>query len=203
MRAYSTRQPNLGDVMILVVACAVAMAIMKQADPLQSLQATLIPPSQTTMSTSLSLSLDVWVLLWIERWISPMLVTLAVAILVIRLRRPRPSFRQLWQRPGVLALALSILVMIFVSLLALVRYLVHETGLVTNLGLMIRFSDVFRETAYYGGALTLGSWLTLAFSRRFRCTRDWIEQVSILLGSCWIAAFLIQLGCYRIFGFLI
>jgi hypothetical protein len=202
MRADTTRQPNLGDVMILVVACAVAMGIMKQADPMKLLAALNKSPTG-----SVSVTTEVAIDFWVEKWVSPILVTLAVAFLVIRLRRPRPPLRHLWQRPGTIALALIMVTLTLEGLLALASYLSYATGVVARPGsyinLAVRFSGMLKDATAYGGALILGTWISLAFSRRFRFEPGWIERASILIGSCWIATFLICWACHHLFGYLL
>jgi hypothetical protein len=189
--------------MILVVACAVAMAIIKQANPWESLY----PNESTTLTVSISMSAGVWVQFWFEKWISPMLGALTVGLLVIRLRRPRPPFCRLFQQPGVMALTLSTLAMFLEGLIVLGSYLVSATGIFSryppHFNYPLRLSELLQEATSLGGTLILGSWLTLALSWRFRCTPEWIEQVSILLGACWIAAFLIPWTCYHILYFTI
>jgi hypothetical protein len=167
--------------MILVIACAVALAITKHVDPFAFFPQTIL------------LSSDLIVELWIEKWILPMLISLVVAFLVIRLRRPRPPLRRLRRQPGSIVLALGVFATFVVGLLGLVR----------SLSLELRPSEMLREATTLGGMLILGSWLTLIFSGRFRCSPDWIEQVSILLGSCWIVTLLSQWVCTRILGYLI
>jgi hypothetical protein len=200
MQPGSTRRPNLGDAMILIVAAALAMAITKQVDarPPFILVIGAVPISAFGSEA-------MGATLWIVKWISPWLVTLAGALLVIRCRQPRPRLRRIWRQPGALASTLGILALIFVGLVSLGRpaflflilLLGGFPGPYTNppMGL----ADILGDATFYGGTLILGSWLTLALAGRFRREPGWIDGLGILVGSCWITAHLISWVSLRFF----
>jgi hypothetical protein len=199
MQSGSCRRPNLGDAMILIVAAALAMAITKQVDAR--------PPFVLIKNVIVSaFGSDAMVAsLWIAKWISPWLLTMAVALLVIRFRQPRPRLRRIWHQPGTLASTLGILALIFVGLISLALPALHIFILLlggfsgSNTNPPMELASFLAEVTSYSGTLILGSWLTLALSGRFRSEPGWIDGLGIIVGFCWITAHLISWVCYRIF----
>jgi hypothetical protein len=201
MQADSSRQLHLIDAIILIAASAVALAISTQVD----VQPTSIVAGQPAFSPFGSLAMGAT--LWVEKWISPWLISWAGAFLVICYWRPRPGLRPIWDQPGVLASALGILALIFVGIIALGRpalfilMLLLGSGPGPNSNPSMGLADILGETTSYGGALILGSWLTLAFSGRFRREPGWIGRLGMFIGSCWIGAHLISWISYRVLPF--
>ena len=198
MRADTTRRPNLGDAMILVVAAALAMAITKQTDAWPHP----IRIGEVTIGSYDSEALRATV--WITKWISPWLVTLAVAVLVIRFRQPRPVSRRILCQPGALASTLGILALILGGLVSLARPALNIMFRLggfpgPNVNNQLGLGDILADATSYGGTLILGSWLTLALAGRFRREPGWIDGLGIVVGSCWITTHLICWVSLRFF----
>ena len=94
-----------------------------------------------------------------------------LAWIVVRLRRPRASWRGLLRQPGT------------VAVLAMILGLFWGTG-----ALLTLFPDFFDSwsaaPSAIGGAVAL-AWVALALSRRWQAEPGWIDQVGRMLG--WIA----------------
>ena len=126
----------------------------------------------------------------------PSLVSATLALLVIRMRRPRPAWRRLAYQPGATACAGVALVLACQSFLILVGI-----GLKPNPGddlrrlggrpLPPRTGGIIRGSTGVGLAV-IGSWLVLAWGRRWRAEASWVDRAGRLIGACWIALFVIQ-----------
>ncbi len=120
----------------------------------------------------------------------PLVVTWTLALIEIRLLRPRPRFRRLTRQPGMMAACAAGAVIVFVGLVsfAFVMVLRWESH-----------ADYFRAVFFVGGLTVpfvpilcglavLVSWLTLLASRRWRAEPSWVDRLGRALGAVWIAA---------------
>jgi hypothetical protein len=119
----------------------------------------------------------------------PFLATLTPAVLLIRLRRPRPALWRLARQPGMAACCAAILSMP-PTLLALAR---------ENRAVVEGESEVFppdwvarifllEEGAVMAGLWVLAAWAALMLGGRRRPERGWIDRLGRVVGLGWLLA---------------
>jgi hypothetical protein len=172
MRSRTPRKATILDGMILVAAAACGLALSRAID------------SPYYVSSN-----------WFGRIadgvvrvsaVLPFLMTFTPAVLIMRLRRPRPGWRRLARQPGVAACAAAMMPVVFAWLEA--AYLEwdprHESVFAATLpwgpGL------VFCECGYHAGVWVLAAWLALALSGRRRSERSGIDRLGRLVGVGWL-----------------
>ncbi len=107
-----------------------------------------------------------------------------VALIPLRLRRPRPPWRRLARQPGLAAASAATLALAPLGLVLAWAWTVK--------GLAAFFAgDLELPLFLFGptlvGAAVLGSWSTLVLGRRWRAERSWIDRLGRALGVYWIA----------------
>jgi hypothetical protein len=162
MRRRRCRRISILDVMILVAASAVGLAL-----------------ARTIVSDATS------VMLLLERPFAFFLLALTLAYIPIRLRGPRPSLHRLVCQPGMAACcAVAIVVAIDATSWGIFWAKLKPED-ATNM--VARF---WRLTKEHPGPAVAATWLGLILSRRWRPEPGWIDRVGRLIGVLWIAIML-------------
>lgn len=182
MGKTSCRKLTLLDVMVLVAAAAISIYLSKlHHEDLTARNAYDWRGNLAAWTRPWLLSYAEWVKGWAFCWLVP----LSWAFLAIRIRQPRPCLRRLLQQPGMAALALTGLLMIFIGALYVTRrILLPPSPAYWFLGYRLN------RLAEQGGLMAASAWILLALSRRCRREPGWIDWLGTLLGTCWIASWL-------------
>jgi hypothetical protein len=109
----------------------------------------------------------------------PLLLAWMAGFLAIRLRGPRPRWRQLARRPGTAAA--------IASMLAVLLILAMFAGVNGTPGRSLEFWYTFLLLSYLAGPSVIGAWATLASTGLIWRGAGWIERLGIGLGIGWIA----------------
>lgn len=123
----------------------------------------------------------------------PLLVTLTPAVLVMRLRRPRPRWRRLLRQPGMVACCAAILPIAgaLLGLRQFFRFLsdttVIDRGDIISYRIGPPLGVLFGSVGAPVGFWVLGAWLILALSGRRRPEKSGIDRVGRLVGIGWIS----------------
>jgi len=155
------RRFTLADAMILVAATAVGLA--------------LAPVLATSgRARGMALKLD-------QHALMGLLISWTIALLVLRLRRPRPRLRRLAVQPGFIAgAAASATLAMLGPLIGLASYLSTLKG---------RGGDV-RDLVVLiipqVGFAVAGAWLAVALSGRRRPEPGWIDGLGRFVGALWL-----------------
>ncbi len=175
------RKMTLLDLMILVAAMALGFKIVRDIVPGV---AHMVPTGP-----------DFWFLMprWLMNasililasWPLPAMVT--IALLLIRIRAPRPTLRRLARQPGFVAgLAVTMISLCNALMLLAAGLRVGET------------TDLYPFTAIPIGAAVLVAWVTLLSVGRWNPQHDFLDRAGRVLGCYWIAmfplAYLVVLG---------
>jgi hypothetical protein len=108
------------------------------------------------------------------------------AMLAIRLRRPRPTWRRLSRQPGVVACAAGTAAMAAGCLIVAVRLLFNSpTGPSFD-------SQGWLTVESRVPVAILASWLLLALSGRWRAEPGWVDRVGRFLGFYWVGVWLFR-----------
>lgn len=107
------------------------------------------------------------------------LIPASLAVLALRLRRPRPRIWLMARQPGTIACLSSTLAIVAETVAAPL-----------NLRTMGGLTSPLLVAAWYWPpsvcAVVLASWLILALSRRWRSHGDWVDRAGMLVGVGWI-----------------
>lgn len=120
-----------------------------------------------------------------------------VALLAIRLRRPRPPLRRLARQPGMVATAaasvgLAIFGIDSIVLAALSAALVvHDWSWRVFLEQLSISADLIADGFPMPGVAVAAAWLTLALGGRWRTEPSWIDRAGRLAGVGWLASILL------------
>jgi hypothetical protein len=98
------------------------------------------------------------------------------ALLVIRLRRPRPRFRRLNRQPGFVACVAAGLTLLLCGATSL-PLLAHGKDWVS-------FISYAPEVCF----AVVGAWLALALAGRWHTEPGWIDRMGLAVGVLWIAS---------------
>ncbi|MEO6808264.1 MAG: hypothetical protein ABI353_04045 [Isosphaeraceae bacterium] len=115
---------------------------------------------------------------------APLIAFWSLALLIIRLRKPRPPIRRLSREPGFIACVASALGILFGALIFITYLLRGRSG------------EWILPVGFPVGYAVAASWLTLVLNRRWRPVPDLLDRAGRVLGVYWIAtvpAFMIAL----------
>jgi hypothetical protein len=115
--------------------------------------------------------------------ISLLLAILSLAVVIIRLRSPRPTRPGLLRQPGFAACLASVFAL---GLGALSQALATHAGM-GDWQAVPRM--IFWQAWPYSGPAVLGAWLTLRLTRRWRPERSAIDRLGRVIGWLWIFQF--------------
>jgi hypothetical protein len=121
----------------------------------------------------------------------PCLATWTLALLALRLRRPRPTRRRLLLRPGMVACVAAACVLCL-NTLGLLAFLLLELCLGRGVPIVIDkgiFSLTVTDWSVDQVAFAvLAAWICLVLGGRRRPERSWIDRGGRALGDAWILA---------------
>lgn len=183
---FTARRFTMADLMILVAGCAAGIAWT------QTYWADITRQMRSLGTSTLRESLQ-----HLSEVSRPCLAMLGVALLICRIRRPRPALRRLARQPGSVALACASLSLAAEGAMLLVGW-AATPGFNRLLAAPPTpgYTRVFppREALLtyrigYIGMTIAASWLVLVVSGRWRAEATWIDRAGLGLGACWIAEF--------------
>jgi hypothetical protein len=122
---------------------------------------------------------------------TPSAVSMTLALLVLRLRRPRPVWRRLARQPGLMA-CLALVVAWGCSVVFTVLHLIAVDGFSIEAA-GGQFADTFSWLEVFskvgrmlGGFAVAICWSTLAVGGRWRAEPSWIDRLGRIVGVAWI-----------------
>ena len=187
----------LSDAIVLVAATAVGLFVFRPYYGVTSLDRT--PPEPTAPFAGWIACVWNWLVL-----ASPIVMAWTLAILGVRLRRPRPRMRRLLRQPGFVAglMAAAVLTLRLCGFASMCVRLVGQPtlwiwsvrrtgggGAFRGLppGNLYFEADHFLATMALVGVSVAGSWLFLLASGVWKPERGWIDRAGRVLGWFWIA----------------
>jgi hypothetical protein len=188
------RRFNVGDALIALGALAISFALLR-SQPYRGDEFLISPGPGPAIARAISI--------WFG-FVTPFLATATLAVLAIRLRRPRPPMHGLTCEAGATACLAAALVMA-IDLTAILVDLTRGTifgydrprasllSLVTGKD----WSYVFADASGRGhpdpvqvGLAVAATWFVLALGRRLRRPRGWIDRAGWILGLAWVVLIL-------------
>lgn len=173
------RRFTLVDAMILVAATAAGMASVIQHLKEEGYFVRL----ETELPAASSIPLDVWLDVGSLRYLEPCLLAWSLALLVLRLRPPRPTFRKVVLQPGTVVLLATAVVV--------AAHAVRYAAFWMLFGKPV-FSFLDHELPYCAYEIfyaLAAAWFVLALSRRLCCEKSWIDRAGRILGLLWIVLY--------------
>jgi hypothetical protein len=116
-----------------------------------------------------------------------------LALLILRLRRPRPPLRRLTLQPGFTA---GLAIMVHAAFVGLSFIKLARIELRGAAGLeWVTYEFLLELTLSYGnGSAVAAVWLVAALGGRWRAERSWLDRSGRVLGVFWIVSTLVVLG---------
>ncbi len=165
------RHFTLFDAMVLVAATAIGLAITRAF--LQALPTFVGKASLSRYQVAGA---------------SPCLATWSLALLVLAVRPPRPSYRRLARQPGIAACHASALGIAATVLLSLLDTTLPRMSVKGWPLFLVNLS--FWSSPLIAPMIS-GAWLSMTLGGRWPPERNWIGILGRCLGGCWIVLFLI------------
>jgi hypothetical protein len=188
MPSQTIRKFNVADAMLLIMATAIGIVLVRAIFPnisamIKSILADLAhPPKQGASATD-----DAWQVALLAG--APLLAAWTVALLLSRLGRPRPQLRRMLRQPGAVACAVATLAMA-VDATWIIPIWVRNAS-----PLMAAYSFVCHVDV---GFAVLGSWAVLVLSGRCRPEPSWIDRAGRIIGAIWIGAAVLSRFLFRL-----
>jgi len=189
MRPTDRRRITLFDVMALIAATAIGLAIARVGWPPQALGPGATAPAAPSRPSGYKSRMAVMPTL---QRIAPAFSCMAAwsgALLASRLRPPRPRWRRLAGQPGTIAAIATLLVWLIEA--PPIVWLSWYDGRFgwsspTRLAQVAANSTVM--LGHHAGLAVAIAWLTLALGGRWRPERSWVDRSGRVLGVAWIAS---------------
>lgn len=185
MEARPRRRFTLSDAILLITALAIGLAWMRYYRRTVAGD-TSFPNVIDTPSAAFPGFYRVRVARWWIECSYHAVAPVTLAVLVARLRKPRPQLQRLTRQPGTVGCAAAVLAAVVHHLLKIFDAVLNWFG--------GDFWHDFGTLAYsqgdaaYPGLAIAAVWLLLAISGRWRRERDWIDRTGIALSLFWLAA---------------
>jgi hypothetical protein len=170
MTAPPSRRFTIADGMVIVVAAAVAVLLAR--DYYESL---------FVVHKRASAERLVWAIQGMTTCIaSPCML----ALIPIRLRRPRPPYRRLVRQPGFAACSAIAALLVLGSLECMTLLLFRDVSKAWGTW---PFQQLWHIAAVGRGPFAVaGAWLLLAISGRWRPEASWVDRLGCALGLVWV-----------------
>jgi hypothetical protein len=183
--AATDRRFTLVDGMVLIAATAVGLGAMRArfGD---------LSPILDMVSNVASLKAAFGLVVELTYFGFPLFATWTVALLILRLRAPRPSRRRLACQPGAMALASTTLVVVLrlleyavVALVTIVLGAWDWSWPVVSRAINGLYANM-TEAVSSPGLAVAAAWLTLIVGGRWRPEPSWIDRAGRLVGLAWL-----------------
>ena len=200
MPAPAPRRLTISDAMLIVAAVAVGLIAIRpfllELGPGATIDALVVRlramPRTDLIRTIPALGLMA----------APTLASLSLALVALRLRRPRPRLHRLVRQPGFTACFASVVACLACAsaILALRgTYFMDSIGGSDDIGLAQLFAAIVLSSSVVASGFVILTWLGLAISRNWRPEPGWIDRFGRVLGVFWLVMF--GLGIWAVMTF--
>jgi hypothetical protein len=169
------RRFNLGDAMILIAATAVGLGLMRTFAFEVIRDQRPINPRLDTFGSRVVMQVALAAVV-----LTPLLAMLSVAVLILRLRRPRPLLRKLTRQPGMVA-SLAATIGVVLGLVVFLAYVYRVL-----IGDFESFGEGVIMGAFPIAYAVAAAWGVLAIQKRWRAERHWLDRLGRVLGAAWL-----------------
>jgi hypothetical protein len=191
---------TISDAMILVAATAIGIALMARFEEHSILHGLghYTAGDHTALTFQIKLNIYNMVIADILNF-EPLLESLTLAVLILRLRRPRPSLRRLARQPGFAASFVVLFFLIFQVIEAGTEVAKRMIEGQFPCNREIFYGEFLQnviiqtfELDFYLGPAVAVMWALMALGRTFRREAGWIDRLGRIMGSLWIAAMILR-----------
>ncbi len=182
------RRFTLADAMVLVAATAAGLALSRAWSRILAQRTDVLGLDPGLLPGLAPLTRQV-VLGW------PVVAMWTLALVALRLRKPRPIGRRLFAPPGVAACVVaSVMMGLGVAYEAFYYVAKSPAALASNdqWSWMAYWSLVKASSPTIGFAVA-ASWVAMALARRWRPERSWIDRAGLVVGGLWVALVVLRL----------
>jgi hypothetical protein len=189
MKFQPTRRFGIGDALLLLAATAIGLAVMRtMGNPLRLVWE---PGSASVLSQFLFITRT------FPTIAAPLLLVWSAAMIVLRLRKPRPNRRRLWSQPGLLACVAAISPFVWTAAILAAAHLAHQARVSLRASpqpgdaLFVLNGEqyvqiVMGEYTHATPAILL-VWFAAWCYGSLRPERSWIDRAGRALAAAWIA----------------
>jgi hypothetical protein len=168
------RRFNMADAMVMIAATAVAIAFIQYQGLPWILAEKWFPPKDNILRPPEDGDLAVL--------ISSFLIPWTVALLFLHFRRPRPSRGRLFMRPGFVACAIVIAMMVFICLDEYRQNVfAYRSFMAPSVQTVVALN--YRISIFFAVA---GLWMLMAACGRWHAEPSWIDRAGRAVGTLWI-----------------
>jgi hypothetical protein len=185
------RRFTLFDAMILVAATAVGLAIARRWTGIAEVKRRLFLSPEDGLLQALAPLTQRIVLSW------PVVAMWTLALVALRLRRPRPRGRRLFTPAGVVACLVAVVVMGLEFAHVVVIEAEDWLQFPQPRHTAARWYEFEFRTIHTTATTSIGfavatAWVALALARRWRSERSWIDRAGRVVGCLWIVLLLLR-----------
>jgi hypothetical protein len=164
------RVPSFGDLMTLVATVALGLALYRYSDWLSQTR-----QGQVVIDAKLYLEIiDI-----VSIYVIPSLIAGTIGYAAVRLRRPRPPWKQLVTLPGTVAVNSVIVVLSW-------TYLWMAIHLIRGKAPAFVADPMTFANGFNPGWAVAGSWSTLLLTGCWHSDGSWVDRLGIGLGVAWL-----------------
>lgn len=175
MRAIARRRITLFDLLVLIAATAVGLALLRVS--MRGMEARPVANYSGALAASYITA--------IQAYASCLMATWSLALLGLSLRQPRASLRRLARGPGFLACAAATVGIALFLTVCLAQY--SRGRLSLGPAAVSRITGTFHNQA---ALMIAGAWLALVLGSRWRSETGWPGRAGVFLGVGWMGLFL-------------
>lgn len=185
MASATSRRFTLADAMFLVAAAALGTLLVRETNPgfgavVSHVNHDPAPGMQALLAIEAIL-----------RAAAPFLAVWTPALLLLRLRQPRPRLNRLARQPGAAACAVATLAIVVVAVWTLTLWAARSRFMLVG-----DLQGVFLSCFSYVSFAVVGGWSVLALGGRWRSEASWIDRGGRATGVAWIVAALFHWAKY-------
>ncbi len=179
------RRFTLADAMVLVAATAAGLALSRAWSRILAQRTDVLGLDPGLLPGLAPLTRQV-VLGW------PVVAMWTLALVALRLRKPRPIGRRLFSPPGV---ATCVVASVMMGLEVAYEALLYVASMLIKNPAAFGSGDGWSWVAYWSllkassptiGLAVAASWVAMALARRWRPERGWIDRAGLVVGALWI-----------------
>jgi hypothetical protein len=168
------RRFNMADAMVLIAATAIALAFIQFQGSPWILAEKWFPPRDNILRPPEDGDLAALT--------SSFLVPWTIALIILRLQRPRPTRRRLFLRPGFAACAIGGAMMVFLCLDEYrQRVIAYQTFAAPSIQYLVALN--YRISISFA---TAGLWALMAVCGQWHAEASWIDRAGRAVGTLWI-----------------
>jgi hypothetical protein len=123
----------------------------------------------------------------------PLLASWTLLLMILRLISPRPSWRRIWQQPGMAACLAALFGWLWSGVALVLALDVTQVAQPQRIHTLVEWAQKFfaDEVFMYVGLAVAAAWFVQLVGGRWRKPADWIDRLGRVVGVLWIVTGLV------------